>query len=150
MELSGSETIAAGRMAVWRALNDPRILKRCIAGCESLEGTPEEGFEATVVQKIGPVNAKFKGTVTLCDVSEGRSCTIRGEGKGGVAGFAKGEARVTLEGEGSETRLEYKAEARVGGKIAQLGSRLISGFARKMADGFFAKFKEEVERPSGS
>jgi len=148
MELNGSRVIAADRATVWEKLNDAETLKACIPGCEELTGSPEEGFEAVVKQKVGPVKATFKGGVTLSDVVAGESYTITGEGKGGVAGFAKGEARVRLSDAEGGTELSYDVEAKVGGKLAQLGSRLIDGFARKMADQFFERFQEQVEGPA--
>lgn len=148
MELNGSRVIAADRATVWAKLNDAETLKACIPGCEELTGSPEEGFEAVVKQKVGPVKATFKGGVTLSDVVAGESYTISGEGKGGVAGFAKGGARVRLADAEGGTELSYDVEAKVGGKLAQLGSRLIDGFARKMADQFFERFQEQVEGPA--
>lgn len=147
MELSDDRVIDAPPAVVWAAILNPDVLKACIPGCESLTGTPEEGFEAVVVQKVGPVKARFTGKVTLSDMVEEQSCTITGEGKGGPAGFAKGGAQITLTPEGEGTRLSYQVEAKVGGKIAQLGSRLIDGFARNMADDFFRRFQEAVEGP---
>lgn len=151
MELKGSRQIDADRATVWTALNDPEVLKASIPGCSSLTGNPEEGFEATVTQKVGPVKATFKGVVRLSEVVEGESYTIAGEGKGGAAGFAKGAADVRLtdaEADGvAGTLLEYDVRASVGGKIAQLGSRLIDGFAKKLADTFFENFKAQVEGP---
>lgn len=148
MELNGSRVIAADRATVWEKLNDAETLKACIPGCEELTGSPEDGFEAVVKQKVGPVKATFKGGVTLSEVVAGESYTITGEGKGGVAGFAKGEARVRLSDAEGGTELSYDVEAKVGGKLAQLGSRLIDGFARKMADQFFERFQEQVEGPA--
>jgi carbon monoxide dehydrogenase subunit G len=145
MELTGSRIIAADRATVWSRLNDAGTLKSCIPGCQELTGSPAEGFEAVVKQKVGPVSATFKGKVTLSDVVEGQSYRIAGEGTGGVAGFAKGGADVRLADVDGGTELSYAVDAKVGGKIAQLGSRLIDGFARKMADAFFEKFKDEVE-----
>lgn len=145
MDLSGTRTIAADRATVWQHLNDPETLKACIPGCQEMTGSPEDGFEATVVQKIGPVKATFRGAVQLENVVAPESYTIRGEGKGGVAGFAKGGADVTLEEVPEGTELTYQVEAKVGGKIAQLGNRLINGFARKMADAFFENFQNVVE-----
>lgn len=145
MEMTGTRTIAADRARVWAALNDPEVLKACIPGCQELTGSPEEGFEAVVTQKVGPVKATFKGAVTLSDVVEGESYRISGEGKGGVAGFAKGAADVALADGPEGTELSYHVDAQVGGKLAQLGSRLISGFANKMADQFFDRFKAAVE-----
>lgn len=145
MEMDGSRVIAADRAAVWARLNDAETLKACIPGCTELSGTPEDGFEAVVVQKVGPVKATFKGAVALSNVVPGVSYTITGEGKGGVAGFAKGGADVSLADVVGGTELSYAVKAQVGGKIAQLGSRIISGFARKMADQFFDRFQAEVE-----
>jgi len=145
MELNGSRIISADRAIVWTHLNSAETLKACIPGCEELTGNPVDGFEAVVKQKVGPVKATFKGKVTLTDVVEGSSYQITGEGSGGVAGFAKGGAQVSLNDVDGGTELAYVVDARVGGKIAQLGSRLIDGFARKMADQFFEKFQAEVE-----
>ncbi len=126
---------------------DPDVLKDCIPGCESLTGSLTDGYEAAVVQKVGPVKARFAGVVHLSDIVEGRSVRISGEGKGGAAGFAKGGAVVTLDPIPDGTRLTYEVEATVGGKIAQLGSRIIDGLAKKMADEFFARFQDAVEAP---
>jgi len=145
MEMSGSRIIAADRATVWKHLNDADTLKQCIPGCEELTGSPEEGFEAVVKQKVGPVRATFKGKVTLTDVVPEQSYHISGEGSGGVAGFAKGGANVRLADAEEGTELTYEVDAKVGGKIAQLGSRLIDGFATKMADQFFERFKDTVE-----
>ena len=145
MELSGTRTIAAPREAVWAALNDPDVLRDCIPGCEALTGSPEEGFEAVVKQKVGPVKATFKGAVTLSDVRPPEGYRIAGEGKGGVAGFAKGGADVSLAEVPEGTELTYAVDAKVGGKIAQLGSRIVDSFAAKMADAFFENFKARVE-----
>lgn len=148
MQLADSRVIAASPDVVWAAILDAEVLKACIPGCESMTGTPEDGFEAVVVQKVGPVSARFTGVVRLSDVQPGQSVTISGEGKGGAAGFAKGGAKVTLEAEGEGTRLTYDVNASVGGKLAQLGSRIIDGFAKKMADQFFERFAEVVEGPN--
>jgi carbon monoxide dehydrogenase subunit G len=147
MELKDSRDIKADPALVWSALLNPEVLKQCIPGCTEMKGSPAEGFEAVVVQKVGPVKATFTGAVTISDMVEGQSCTISGEGKGGPAGFAKGGAKVTLEPIPEGTRLGYEVEAKVGGKLAQLGSRIIDGFARKMADDFFARFQDAVEGP---
>lgn len=144
MDMNGSYRIPASRETVWAALNDPEVLKECIPGCEKLEMTSPTEMSATVTSKIGPVKAKFNGAVTLENINPPESYTIVGEGKGGVAGFAKGSADVSLAEEGSETVLTYTARAQVGGKLAQLGSRLIDSTARKMADDFFGKFSEKV------
>ncbi|MDG1338797.1 MAG: carbon monoxide dehydrogenase subunit G [Paracoccaceae bacterium] len=148
MEMTGTRVIAADRATVWAALNDADTLQACIPGCEELTGTPEDGFEAVVKQKVGPVKATFKGGVILSDVVPETSYTITGEGKGGVAGFAKGGASVSLSDVEGGTELSYDVTAKVGGKIAQLGSRLIDGFARKMADAFFENFQATVEGTS--
>ena len=146
MELAASRNLNADRATVWAALNSAEVLKACIPGCEELTGSPEKGFAATVKQKVGPVSATFKGEVTLSNIVPLESYTITGEGKGGVAGFAKGGAKVALSNaEGGGTELAYEVEAKVGGKIAQLGSRLIDSFAAKMADQFFERFQAQVE-----
>ena len=145
MEMQGTRLIAADRATIWEALNSADVLRACIPGCEELTGSPEDGFAATVKQKIGPVRATFKGAVILSDVVPGQSYTIAGEGKGGVAGFAKGAAQVQLLDAEGGTELIYEVDAKVGGKIAQLGSRLIDGFARKMAAQFFDRFQEQIE-----
>ena len=147
MQMDGSVEIAAEKAAVWAALNDPEVLRACIPGCETVERVSETEFTAIVVQKVGPVKAKFTGEVTLSDIVDGESYTITGKGKGGAAGGASGGAQVSLETAEGGTRLSYTAEAKVTGKIAQLGSRLIDGFARKMADKFFANLKETIEGP---
>lgn len=145
MELNGYRLIAAPREDVWRALNDPEVLKVCIPGCQDMEKTSATTFVATVKQKVGPVNATFRGSVELTDIVEGESYRIVGEGTGGAAGFAKGGAAVRLEEVSDGTKLTYETEAKVGGKLAQLGSRLIDSFARKMANQFFDSFKRELE-----
>ena len=148
MNLADSKVIAADRETVWQALLSAGVLKDCVPGCTEMSGSPADGFEATVVQKVGPVKATFKGAVTLSDIVEGQSLTLSGEGKGGAAGFAKGGAKVTLSDHEDGTLLEYDVEAKVGGKLAQLGSRIIDGFAKKMADQFFENFRGAVEGPS--
>ncbi|AZL57453.1 carbon monoxide dehydrogenase [Tabrizicola piscis] len=147
MKLSDTRDIGADPAIVWRAILDPEVLKACIPGCQSLTGSVADGYEAVVKQKVGPVSATFTGLVQLSDIVEGASLRISGEGKGGVAGFAKGGANVTLDPIPEGTRLSYDVEASVGGKIAQLGSRIIDGFAKKMADEFFTRFQEAVEGP---
>ena len=148
MQLTDSRDISADRDTVYAALLSPEVLKECVPGCQELTGTPEEGFEATVVQKVGPVKATFKGQVTLSNMNAPESLTLSGEGKGGAAGFAKGGADVRLEEIEGGTRLHYDVEAKVGGKLAQLGSRIIDGFAKKMADQFFTNLVEQIEGPS--
>ena len=148
MQMQGERSIDASRDEVWSALNDPEVLKACIPGCEALEKTSPTAFEATVLQKVGPVKARFKGSVELSDIVRAERYTITGEGKGGAAGFAKGGATVHLSDDGEGTLLTYEAEAKVGGKLAQLGGRLIDGFARKLADEFFTRFQQAVEGPA--
>lgn len=148
MQLSDSKVINADRETVYAALLNPEILAACVPGCQEMSGSPEDGFEATVVQKVGPVKATFKGEVELSDMTPPESLTLTGAGKGGAAGFAKGGANVRLEADGDATILHYDVEAKVGGKLAQLGSRIIDGFAKKMADQFFTKFQEAVGAPA--
>lgn len=151
MDMQGEYRIPASRETVWDALNDPEVLKACISGCESLERTEDGGFEATVKAKVGPVKATFKGSVRLENVNPPESYTIVGEGKGGAAGFAKGGADVKLTEDGSETILNYTVNAQVGGKLAQIGARLVDSTAKKYATDFFEKFVEIVnERESGN
>ena len=145
MELKESMLINTDKATVWNALMSPDVLLKCIPGCKEMTGDPENGFEATVVQKVGPVKATFKGQVTLFDLILENSLKLKGEGKGGAAGFAKGEARVNMSEENGLTTLSYAVNAKVGGKLAQLGSRIIDGFAKKMADQFFENFKATVE-----
>jgi len=148
MDMTDSRIIAAPPEVVWAALLDPEVLKAAVPGCETMSGSAEDGFEATVVQKVGPVRAKFAGKVTLSERVETESLVLSGEGTGGAAGFAKGGARVRLEPVPEGTRLHYEVEAKVGGKLAQLGSRIIDGFARKMADEFFTRFQAAIEGPA--
>ena len=147
MDMTGQYRIPAPREQVWAALNDPATLKASLPGCESLEKVSDQEFAATVVAKVGPVKAKFNGNVTLSNLNPPESYTISGEGKGGAAGFAKGGADVRLTEEGDITVLTYTAKADVGGKLAQLGSRLIDGTAKKMADEFFDNFSQQVAGP---
>lgn len=147
LEMGGEEIIAAPIDKVWAALNDPAILKQCIPGCETLTKTSDTDMEATVGLKIGPVKAKFAGAVQLKNLKPPHSYTLQGEGKGGVAGFAKGGADVTLEDIGDgQTKLTYSAKADVGGKIAQLGSRLIKSVSDKIAGQFFETFNQVVSK----
>lgn len=148
MDMSGQYRIPAPREQVWAALNDPATLKASLPGCQSLEKVSDREFAATVVAKVGPVQAKFNGNVMLTNLNPPESYTISGEGKGGAAGFAKGGADVRLLQEGEETVLTYTAKADVGGKLAQLGSRLIDGTAKKMADEFFHNFSKQVAGPA--
>lgn len=148
MEMNDTREIAASRDAVWQALMSRDVLMASVPGCQEMTGSADDGFEATVVQKVGPVKATFKGVVTLSDIVEGQSLTLTGEGKGGAAGFAKGGAKVRLADSDTGTLLSYEVEARVGGKLAQLGSRIIDGFAKKMADQFFERFQAALEGPA--
>jgi carbon monoxide dehydrogenase subunit G len=150
MDLSGEYRIPASREAVWRALNDPEVLRRCIPGCEELNKISDTEFSAKVTSKIGPVRAKFTGKVTLSDLDPPKSYTISGEGQGGAAGFAKGGAEIALAEDGGETVLTYTAVAQVGGKLAQIGSRLIAGVSRKLADEFFGNLVEAVAPGAGA
>lgn len=147
MEMSDEREIGADRATIWAALLSPEVLKECVPGAQQVTGTAEDGFEATVVQKVGPVKATFTGVVTVSDMVEHQSLTLSGEGKGGAAGFAKGNAKVRLEDSDGGTRLIYDVEAKVGGKLAQLGSRIVNGFAKKMADQFFARLEQVIEGP---
>jgi carbon monoxide dehydrogenase subunit G len=145
LDIQGEETIAAPIDKVWAALNDPDILKAAIPGCESLEKTEDNRLVSKIVLKIGPIKATFNGEVTLSNLNPPHSYTISGEGKGGIAGFAKGGADVTLTEKGpNETVLGYKAKADVGGKIAQLGSRLIESTSKKLAGQFFADLSKRI------
>ena len=140
MDMTGEYRIAAPRAKVWAALNDAEILRQSIPGCDEIEKTSETSFTAKVTAKVGPVKASFGGKVTLSDMDPPNGYTISGEGSGGVAGFAKGGAKVGLVDDGAGTLLTYSVDAQVGGKLAQIGSRLIDGTARKMAEDFFSRF----------
>jgi uncharacterized protein len=144
MEISGEQRIALSQQHVWNALNDPEILKACIAGCESIERVSDYEYKVAMTAAIGPVKAKFSGKLLLSDLNPPNSYSLAFEGSGGAAGFGKGSARVTLATDGDDTLLTYKATASVGGKLAQIGSRLIDGVAKKMSDDFFAKFNATV------
>jgi len=148
MEMSGEKRIDAPRNKVWAALNDPEILKASIPGCQELEKVSDTEMKAKVIAKVGPVKATFNGDVTLSNIDAPSSYTISGEGKGGVAGFAKGGADVSLEEDGHATILRYTAKAQVGGKLAQLGARLIDATAKQMAADFFRSFADRVEQAS--
>jgi uncharacterized protein len=146
MTMIGEVKLTADKATVWAKLNDPEVLKACIPGCEELVRDGDTGFRAVAKLAIGPVKATFKGKVTLSDIDPTNGYTITGEGEGGVTGFAKGGAKVSLiDADGGGTVLSYDVEANVGGKLAQLGSRLIDGVAKKMSEAFFAKFAKEVE-----
>jgi hypothetical protein len=144
MEMQGERRILASRDQVWKGLNDPDVLKLCIPGCQEIEKISDTEFTAKVKAKVGPVSATFNGKVRLTDLDPPSGYRISGEGTGGIAGFAKGGATVALSEDGGETVLKYGVQAQVGGKLAQIGSRLVDGVARKMADDFFAKFAAAV------
>lgn len=147
MELQGERLIPADLARTWGALNDTETLKACIPGCESLTRTGDNSFESVVAVKVGPVNARFKGKVQLTNVDPPRAYTINFDGQGGAAGFGKGSADVALEAEGAGTRLRFSAKAQVGGKMAQIGSRLIDAAAQKLAEEFFSAFEAQLRPP---
>lgn len=149
MEQTGEFRIAAPRERVWGALNDPLVLARCIEGCQSMERVGDDRFQAAVKARVGPVSALFNAELALADIRVPEAYTINAQVKGGAAGFARGSARVELEEVGSETLLRYVVNANVGGKLAQVGSRLIDAAARKMADDFFGSFSRELGVPQG-
>ena len=144
MEFTGRYPIAAPPQQVWDALNDPAVLKACVPGCQSLTRTEEQRFEAVAVLRIGPVKAKFKAIIRQSEVHPPRRCILTGEGQGGVAGFARGEAEVTLAAEGDVTLLSYVARGNIGGKLAQVGQRLIDSAAKQIADDFFGRFAAQI------
>ena len=144
MEFKGRYLIPASPEKVWRALNNPQVLRQCIPGCERMDKTDDTHFSAAAVLKIGPVKATFNANIALSDLDPPRHCTIRGEGQGGVAGFARGDADVVLTPQAGGTELSYTAQAAIGGKLAQIGQRLIDGAAKQIADDFFARFAEAV------
>lgn len=144
MTMTGEIQLAAPKERVWEKLNDPEVLKACIPGCEELEKTDDQGFRAVAKMKVGPVSARFRGKVTLSDLDPPHGYRISGEGEGGVAGFAKGGAKVDLAEHDGGTLLSYQVEAQIGGKLAQLGQRLVNGTAKKMADDFFSRFAQAL------
>jgi hypothetical protein len=144
MEMSGEERIPATQDATWAALNDPEILKACVPGCESIERVAQNEYQVLMVARIGPVSAKFKGKLVLSDLNPPHSYAIAFDGQGGAAGFGKGSAQVQLAPEGAGTLLRYQVKASVGGKLAQIGSRLVDAAARKIAQDFFAAFNQTV------
>ena len=151
MELTGERLIPADRATTWAAINDPAILKDCIAGCESLERAGDDGFAAVVALRVGPVSAKFKGTLRMLDVRQPEHCTLQFEAQGGAAGFGKGTADVDLSEAGpGRTTLRYVSKATVGGKMAQIGSRLVDAAAAKLAEDFFAAFEARVAPPASA
>ena len=147
MTMTGEVLLPASRDKVWAMLNDPEVLKACIPGCEQLDKTSESEFQAVATVKVGPVKARWKGKVRLSDLDPPNSYRISGEGEGGVAGFAKGGAKVSLTEKDGGTLLTYDVEAQIGGKLAQLGQRLINSAAKKTADDFFVKFAAAVMQP---
>ena len=144
MEMKGEQLIPAPQQAVWNGLNDPQVLKACVPGCESITPTGDNEYQVLMVARVGPVSAKFKGKLTLSDIKPPHSYAIAFEGQGGPAGFAKGGAKVSLSTQGVTTRLAYDVKASVGGKLAQIGSRLIDAAAKKVADDFFRNFNERM------
>jgi len=150
MEMTGDQLIPLAQAEVWRGLNDPEILKSCIAGCEAVDKTAENEYRIALTASVGPVKAKFTGKLSLSDLNPPNSYAITFEGSGGAAGFAKGSATVNLTTEGTSTRLNYTAKANIGGKLAQIGSRLVDGVAQKMANDFFVKFNDVMGKSSDS
>jgi len=149
MEMSGEQLVPAPQHVVWDALNDPAMLKASVPGCESIEPTGDNEYQVLMVARVGPVSAKFKGKLTLSDVKPPDSYSIAFEGQGGPAGFAKGGAHVRLAPEGEKTKLSYDVRASVGGKLAQIGSRLVDAAAKKVADDFFRNFNQKVGAAQG-
>ena len=149
MEMTGEQLIAAPQKAVWDALNDPAVLKACVPGCESIDLIGENEYQVLMVARVGPVSAKFKGKLVLSDIKPPESYAISFEGQGGAAGFAKGGAKVRLSQQGLTTRLAYDVKASVGGKLAQIGSRLVDAAAKKVADEFFRNFNDKVGGTAG-
>jgi carbon monoxide dehydrogenase subunit G len=144
MEMNGEQRIPATQQQTWEGLNDPEVLKACVPGCESIEKLSDSDYQVLMTARIGPVSAKFKGKLTLSDLDPPQAYSIAFEGQGGVAGFGKGSAKVRLEPDGDETTLRYDVKANVGGKLAQIGSRLVDAAARKIANDFFAAFNEKM------
>lgn len=148
MEMTGEQLIPAAQAEVWRGLNDPEVLKACISGCESIERLSDTEYAVVTTAAIGPVKAKFRGKLLLADLAPPNSYSLFFDGQGGAAGFGKGSAQVSLATEGAGTRLSYAVKAQVGGKLAQLGSRLIDGVAKKLADDFFNAFNQKMAGPA--
>jgi len=146
MEMSGEQLIPAPQQDTWRALNDPQVLKACVPGCESIDPIAENQYQVLMVARVGPVSAKFKGKLTLSDVQPPNSYAIAFEGQGGPAGFAKGGAQVRLKEQNHQTLLSYDVKASVGGKLAQIGSRLVDAAAKKVADDFFKNFNDHFAK----
>jgi len=151
MELSNTRTVPLPRPVVWAALNDPAVLKDCLPGCESLEPDGEHAWRVVMAARVGPVSARFNGRMSMADIQEPETYTLQFDGQGGAAGFARGDARVTLKPlAGDQTEMSYVAKAQIGGKLAQIGSRLVDGAAAKMADDFFARFVTRAAGPAAS
>ena len=150
MEMTGEQLVPASQEVTWNALNDPEVLKACVPGCESIERISGNDFQVLMVARVGPVSAKFKGKLSLSDIKPPDSYAISFEGQGGAAGFAKGGASVRLAPEGSSTRLSYDVKANVGGKLAQIGSRLVDGAAASLAEQFFVRFAARFAPPAAS
>ncbi len=150
MDMTGEQKIAVAQSEVWRALNDPEVIKACVPGCESIEKKSDDEYHLTVTACVGPIKAKFKGKMKFSDVDPPNSYKLSFEGQGGAAGFGKGSASVRLSADGTGTLLEYSANASVGGKLAQIGSRMIDTASRKIADEFFANFNARVAPESAT
>jgi uncharacterized protein len=148
MEITGAQVIPKPQQQTWNAICDPAVLQVCIPGCELMEKISDSEFHMTMAAKVGPVSAKFKSKITLTDVDAPNAYTLIFEGQGGVAGFAKGQARVMLAPDGEQTTLSYSATATIGGKLAQVGSRLVDGVAKKLAEQFFTRFNQHVTAQS--
>jgi len=146
MEMTGEQLVLLPQAATWEALHDPAVLKDCVPGCELITKTSDTEYDVLMVAKVGPVSAKFKGRMTVSDADPPRAYTLKFEGQGGVAGFARGEAVISLAPEGASTRLSYTAKATVGGKLAQVGARLIDGVAKQLAGKFFDSFNKRVSQ----
>jgi len=147
MEMTGEQLIPLPQEATWKALNDTEVLKDCVPGCESITLLADNEYDVVLTAKVGPVSAKFKGRMTVADANPPNSYRLMFEGQGGVAGFAKGEATVTLTPDAGGTKLTYAAKASVGGKLAQVGARLIDGVAKQLAGKFFAAFEKRAQKP---
>ena len=150
MELTGRRILAVERAVAWRALNDPEVLRKAVPGCESLEATGPNEYAAILAAAIGPVRARFRGKLRLEDVVEPSGYTLRFEGDGGAAGFANGVAKVKLSDEGASTALDYQVSSQIGGKLAQVGNRLVDSVARKLAEDFFAAFEKQLPPPAAA
>ena len=150
MEMTGEQIIPVAQAEVWRGLNDPVVLKACITGCDSIERISDTEYTVLMTAAVGPVKAKFKGKLLLADLDPPNSYSLSFDGQGGTAGFGKGSAKVSLAPDGAGTRLSYSVKAQVGGKLAQIGSRLIDGVAKKMADEFFTAFNAKMAGPAAT